>query len=119
MSTKPVHVTTAEFESEVLQSSEPVVVDFWAPWCGPCRAIGPVLDELAGQYAGSVKVAKVNVDEEPELANNFGVRGIPTLFTVENGQPTGQVVGFAGRQSIEDLFEKLSNSEQSGQVARA
>jgi thioredoxin 1 len=120
MNAKPIHVTTAEFESLVLESPEPVVVDFWAPWCGPCRAIGPVLDELAEQYAGKVTVAKVNVDEEPALANTFGVRGIPTLFTVENGKPTGQIVGYSGRGPLEDLFEKLGNHEKpSEEVAQA
>ena len=109
MDHKPIHVTTDTFDSQVLESDEPVVVDFWAPWCGPCRSIGPVLDQLATQYAGKVKVAKVNVDEEPALANSFGVRGIPTLFTVQDGKPTGQVVGFSGRAPLEDLFAKLSH----------
>ena len=120
MSAKPVHVTSADFEEQVLKSSEPVVVDFWAPWCGPCKSIGPVLDRLAAQYSGSVKVAKINVDEEPALAQTFKVRGIPTLFVVENGEPTNQIVGFGGPKPIEDLFEQLSGqSEQPAAAAQA
>ena len=108
MSDNVVHVTTKSFESDVLQSSVPVVVDFWAPWCGPCRAIGPILDELAAQYDGKVKVAKVNVDDEPELAASFQIRGIPALFTLQDGQVTGQMVGFGGKGKLVALFDELS-----------
>ena len=120
MTDKPIHVTTAEFQSKVLESEQPVVVDFWAPWCGPCKAIGPVLDDLAQQYSGSVRVAKVNVDEEPSLANTFGVRGIPTLFVIQNGKATSQMVGFSGRGALENLFRDLSKAEaSSASVAQA
>ena len=112
MTAKPIHVTTSEFEREVIDSAEPVVVDFWAPWCGPCRAIAPILDELAGEYTGTVKVAKVNVDEEPALAQRFGVRGIPTLYVIENGKETSQMVGFSGRGALESLFENLSEGRE-------
>ncbi len=108
MNAKPINVTTSSFENEVNQSAQPVVVDFWAPWCGPCRQIGPVLTELAGTYAGKVKVAKVNVDEEPALAQAFGVRGIPTLTVLHKGKNIGQMVGFKGRGALEDLFTDLA-----------
>lgn len=108
MNTQPIDVTTATFETEVNSASEPVVVDFWAPWCGPCKQIGPVLEELAATYAGQVKVAKVNVDEEPALAQAFGVRGIPTLTVLHNGESVGQMVGFRGRAALEDLFTDLA-----------
>ena len=108
MNNQPIHVTSNDFQSQVLEAETPVVVDFWAPWCGPCKAIGPVLDELAGQYSGTIKVAKVNVDEEPELANRYGVRGIPTLMVVQQGETTDQMVGFAGRGALESLFSKIS-----------
>ena len=111
MNTKPIHVTEADFESKVVSSELPVVVDFWAPWCGPCKAIGPVLEELAQQYAGSVTVAKVNVDEEPALANGFGIRGIPTLYVIKDGKAISQMVGFSGRGPLEKLFEELSKGE--------
>lgn len=108
MSSKPIAVTAATFDAHVRQATEPVVVDFWAPWCGPCRQIGPVLDELAGTYAGKVKVAKVNVDEEPDLAQAFQVRGIPTLAVLHNGKNIGQVIGFRGKAALVDLFQDLA-----------
>ena len=76
---KPVHVTSANFSKEITNSDIPVVVDFWAPWCAPCRAVAPLLDKMASEFAGQVKVAKINVDENPDLAQQFEVRGIPTL----------------------------------------
>ncbi len=108
MNTQPIDVTSASFQVEVKDATEPVVVDFWAPWCGPCRQIGPVLEELADSYAGKVKVAKVNVDEEPALAQAFGVRGIPTLTVLHRGESIGQMVGFRGKGALQDLFEDLA-----------
>ncbi len=102
-----VHVTTDQFEAEVLDSDTPVIIDFWAPWCGPCKAIGPVLDSLAGKYKGKVKVAKVNVDDEPALAQAFRVSGIPTLISLSGRKVQGQMVGFGGKAGIEALFEEL------------
>ena len=107
---KPIHVNSDNFETEVVNSDIPVVVDFWAPWCGPCRMIAPVLDELSAEYDGQVKVAKVNVDEEQDLASQYFVRGIPTLVVVKDGATQEQVVGFRGAQSIQDLFAGLSRS---------
>ena len=87
------HITNQNFKEEVLQSDLPVLVDFWAPWCGPCRMLAPVLEELDGDLAGKVKVAKVNVDEEMELAAQFQVASIPTLLLFENGQAVRRAVG--------------------------
>jgi len=103
-----VQVTTDNFEEEVIKSSQPVLIDFWAPWCGPCRMIGPVLEELAPQYEGRVKVAKVNVDEEPELAQAFQVRGIPALYAIKDGAVVDQMVGWGGKKRLEDAMAKLA-----------
>lgn len=86
-------VTDATFDREVLQSTLPVLVDFWAPWCSPCRAIAPLVEEIANEYAGKLKVAKVNVDDNPEAATRYGVRGIPTLLLFHGGQVKDQIVG--------------------------
>ena len=87
------HVTDANFDQEVLKSENAVLIDFWAPWCAPCRAIAPLIDELAGEYAGRLKVVKINVDDNPETPARYGVRGIPNLLIVKNGQVKEQIVG--------------------------
>ncbi|TAK05027.1 thioredoxin [Patescibacteria group bacterium] len=97
--------TDATFEKEVLQASEPVLVDFWAPWCGPCRIIGPIVEKLAGEFAGKVKVAKLNVDENPVTAQKYGVMSIPTLIIYKGGQAVEQMVGV---QQEAALREKLA-----------
>ncbi|MDZ7905482.1 MAG: thioredoxin [Cypionkella sp.] len=101
MGANTVAVTDATFDAEVRQSSIPVIVDFWAEWCGPCRMIGPALEELAGQYAGRVKIVKVNVDENPESPAVLGVRGIPALFMFKDGQVVSNKVGAAPKAALE------------------
>ena len=114
---KPVHVTSANFSKEITHSEIPVVVDFWAPWCAPCRAVAPLLDKMAGEYAGQVKVAKINVDENPDLAQRFEVRGIPTLQAVESGQVVRTIVGMGNPGAIVTLFKDLAG--QSGELRSA
>jgi thioredoxin 1 len=86
-------VSDATFDAEVLQSSTPVLIDFWAPWCGPCRAIAPIVDELATEYAGKLKVVKMNVDDNQQTPSRYGVRGIPNLIVFKNGKVHEQIVG--------------------------
>jgi thioredoxin len=92
-SDKIVHVTDASFDQEVLKSETPVLVDFWAPWCGPCRAIAPILDDLASEYNGRLKIAKINVDDNPQTPGRYGVRGIPNLLIIKGGQVKEQIIG--------------------------
>jgi thioredoxin 1 len=93
MNTEPIHVTDAAFEETVLKSPIPVIVDFWAPWCGPCRMVAPILDKIAKEKAGKLIVAKVNTDENSEWATRFGVQGIPTMLFVANGKVVHRQVG--------------------------
>lgn len=106
MSAKPVNVSDQSFQEEVLKSKTPVLVDFWAPWCGPCRMVAPVLDELAGSYEGKVKVAKVNVDENPDTASRYGVMSIPTLILFNNGAPQETMVGLQNKEALVSLLDK-------------
>ncbi|MGH8011151.1 MAG: thioredoxin [Candidatus Binataceae bacterium] len=94
------HVTDANFEQEVMKSPTPVLVDFWAPWCAPCRAIAPVVEEVAGQYSGRLKVVKLNVDDNPQVPARFGVRGIPNLVIIKDGQVREQIVGAVPKQHL-------------------
>jgi thioredoxin 1 len=101
------HVTTDQFDTEVLQSSVPVLVDFWAVWCGPCRAIAPHVDAIAQEYAGRAKVVKVNVDEEPEIALRYGIQSIPTLLFFKDGKVQDMIVGVVPKQTIVQKLEAL------------
>ena len=100
-------VTGANFEEEVLKSQVPVLLDFWASWCGPCKMIGPFIEQLAAEYSGRLKVGKVNVDEEGDLASSHGVVSIPTLVVYKNGEIANQAVGAFPKQNIEALFKDL------------
>jgi len=100
------HTTDASFEKDVLASGKPALVDFWATWCAPCRAIAPIIDEVADQYAGKVEVFKVDIDNNPETPARFGVRGIPTVILFKNGQVVDQLVGAVPKSQIEALVQK-------------
>jgi thioredoxin 1 len=100
-------VSDATFDQEVLKSEQPVLVDFWAMWCGPCKAIAPVVDSLATAYAGKLKVAKVNVDENGATPSRYGIRGIPTLLFFKGGKVADQVVGYVPQNVIEEKVQRL------------
>jgi len=102
-----VEVSDANFNNEVLQSSGVVLVDFWAPWCGPCRIVSPIVDELAAQYAEKIKVCKVNVDENIMTAGSYGIQAIPTLLIFKNGQIVDRIVGALPKIKIEEAINRL------------
>jgi thioredoxin 1 len=102
------HVTDGDFDQQVLQSDIPALVDFWAAWCGPCRTVGPIVEELAEEYKGKVKVAKLDVDNNKEIASKYGVRGIPTLMLFKDGQIVDQIVGAVPKSRIKELLDKVS-----------
>jgi thioredoxin 1 len=101
-----IHVNEGTFDAEVLKSDRPALVDFWAPWCGPCRAIAPVLEELAVEYKGKLTVAKVNVDENRKLAGNHGVMSIPTMILFKNGKVLDKVIGLVPKERLKELMDK-------------
>jgi thioredoxin 1 len=101
-----IQVTDGNFEQEVLKSPVPVLVDFWAPWCGPCRAMGPIIDELATEFEGKVKICKMNVDENSASPSRFGIRAIPTLILFKDGEAVEQSTGAVSKSSIKDMIAK-------------
>ena len=103
---RAVTVTDGEFASTVLSSDVPVLVDFWAEWCGPCRVLGPTVEALADDYAGRVKVAKLNIDENPEAAARYGVRSIPTLMVFKDGKPSETAVGLRPKAQLAELIDR-------------
>jgi thioredoxin 1 len=101
-------LTAENFAKEVLQSSQPVLVDFWAEWCGPCKMIAPILDELAGEYDGKVRFGKLNVDDNQELAGQYGIRSIPTLLLFRQGQVADQIVGLRSKRDLKASLDRTA-----------
>jgi len=106
---KPIEVTDANFKSEVLESTTPVLVDFWAEWCGPCKMIAPVVEQLAAEYAGKLKVGKVDVDSNQQTSMQFGIRSIPTLLVFKNGKVVDQIVGAVSKHTLAEKISKHLN----------
>ncbi len=103
---KPAEVTDGNFETEVLKSDKPVLVDFWAPWCGPCRMVAPVVEELAEEYDGKVKFLKLNTDDNVNTAARYGIRSIPTLLMFKGGEPVDQIIGFRPKGDLQKTIDK-------------
>lgn len=102
-----VEITAENFENEVAESEVPVILDLWAPWCGPCKTLGPILEDLAEEYDGQVKVGKINVDDEQQLAREFNVQSIPMLVAMRGRDVEDHTIGFRGEQSVRNMFENL------------
>lgn len=107
MKKEPLHVTDATFQKEVLESKVPVLVDFWAPWCGPCQMVGPIIEQLAGDYDGRVLVAKVNTDENPAIPGEYGIMGIPTMIVFNGGKEVERMVGARPKKSLTERLDAL------------
>jgi thioredoxin 1 len=116
MQTEPIHVTDAAFEKAVLQSTLPVIVDFWAPWCGPCKMVAPVLDKIAKDQAGKLIVAKVNTDENSQWAMKYNVQGIPTMLFIANGQIVHRQVGALPEPTLRNLVTQFMNVAQNSKA---
>jgi thioredoxin 1 len=104
--TKPADVSDSEWDTQVLKSDKPVLVDFWAPWCGPCRMVAPIVEELAGEYEGKVTFYKLNTDDNVQTASKYGIRSIPTIMVFKNGEPVDQVIGFRPKSDLKRSLEK-------------
>ncbi len=105
-----VELTETNFETEVVRATAPVIVDFYAPWCGPCKMIAPLIEQLADEYAGRLKFAKANVDETPQLASQFHIEGVPTLMLFRNGKTADQIVGFPGQRALKLWLEQAAGA---------
>jgi thioredoxin 1 len=115
MITEPIHVTDAAFEKTVLQNDVPVIVDFWAPWCGPCRMVAPTLDKIAKDFSGKLVVAKVNTDENPQWAQHYDVQGIPTMLFVSGGKVVHRQVGALPEPMLRDVVKQFLDTVESVQ----
>lgn len=104
---KPLDVNEVSFEAEIVKASLPVLVDFWAPWCGPCRSVAPIVEELAGEYVGKVKFAKVNTDENGSLASRLAIRGIPALLFYKGGKEANRIIGYAPKAELKKQLDAL------------
>jgi len=104
---KPVHIDDNNFDEAVIKSKTPVLVDFWAPWCGPCKAVAPILDELANDYKDRVIIAKLNVDESPQNASKYGVSAIPTMLIFKNGEPVHSIVGYKPKPELKKAIDEV------------
>lgn len=109
MATAVLEVGESSFDTEVLQADQPVIVDFWAAWCGPCLMMAPVFEELAGQYGDQMKFVKVDVDNNQQLAARYGIMSIPTLIIFKNGEPVEQIIGFRGKDHLEQVIQRVIN----------
>ncbi|MGB2693757.1 MAG: thioredoxin [Dehalococcoidia bacterium] len=104
---KPREVTDDNFDQEVIQAGKPVLVDFWAPWCGPCRMVAPIVEELADEYQGKVEFVKLNTDDNPNTAVKYGIRSIPTLLVFKGGEPVGQIIGFRPKSDLKQRLDAV------------
>lgn len=106
MGNNVIHVNQSNFKEEVIDSKIPVIVDFWAAWCGPCRMIAPIIDQLAMEYSGKMKVVKLNVDENPDLSSQYGINSIPSIYMFKNGQKVDALIGARPKQAFDDMVKR-------------